>query len=170
MKGLVLAALALLAGCATPPTNLGGPWTSGRLSVRVAATASQAAQSSNANFELRGNSERGELRLNTPLGTQVAEVRWAPGLALLIKGADEQRFDSLEALSRQALGENLPLVALPDWLAGRPWPGAPHQLREGGFDQLGWTVQLARRAEGWVEASRSAPPAVAVRVKLDSPE
>ena len=66
-----------------------------------------------------------------------------------------------------ALGESLPLAALPDWLAGRPWPGAPHTPGEAGFVQLGWQVSLARRSEGWIEARRAAPPAVLVRVKLD---
>jgi outer membrane lipoprotein LolB len=79
----------------------------------------------------------------------------------------EQSFANLDDLSRRALGENLPLAALPDWLAGRPWPGAPHESRDAGFDQLGWQVQLARYSEGWVEARRTAPPEVLVRARLD---
>ena len=47
---------------------------------------------------------------------------------------------TLEDLSREALGEALPLAAWPDWLAGRPWGGAPHRATEGGFEQLGWQV------------------------------
>jgi outer membrane lipoprotein LolB len=173
VRGLLasLLAAAWLAGCATPPTAAPGetPWTTGRLSVRIAATATQTAQSSSAAFELRGDSNSGELRLNSPLGTRVAAARWAPGEAVLTDGNGEQRFASLDELSRRAVGEALPLSALPDWLAGRPWPGAPHQARDGGFEQLGWQVQLARRTEGWIEASRAAAPAVQVRVKLDGP-
>jgi outer membrane lipoprotein LolB len=121
----------------------------------------------NAAFELRGDGQSGELRLNSPLGNRVAQARWAPGLAVLETPDGEQRFDTLEELSRQALGEVLPLAALPDWIAGRPWPAAPHAATAEGFDQLGWSVRLARLAQGWIEARRATPPAVALRVRLD---
>ena len=159
---------AVLAGCATPTRAPGeAPWTSGRLSVRIDAAPDRAAQSMSAAFELRGSGDRGELRLNSPLGTRVATARWAPGEALLQTPDGEQRFGDLKDLSRGALGESLPLAALADWLGGRPWPGAAHTTAENGFEQLGWQVQLSRRAEGWIEARRSAPPMVLVRVKLD---
>ena len=162
-----LVAAALLAACATPPAPGGPAWTSGRLSVRVAASAQQASQSMSAAFELRGNGQSGELRLNSPLGTRLAQARWAPGVAVLETSDGERRFETLDELSRQALGEALPLAALPDWIAGRPWPAAPHQARIDGFEQLGWSVLLARQAEGWIEARRATPPEVEVRVRLD---
>ncbi len=166
----LLAAAALLAACATPRPGPGeAPWTSGRLSVRIAADGDRAAQSMSAAFELRGSGDSGELRLNSPLGTRVASARWAPGSAVLANSEGEQHFADLDELSRRALGENLPLAALPDWLAGKPWAGAAHAVSEAGFDQLGWQVLLSRRAEGWIEARRAAPPAVVVRVKLDDP-
>lgn len=166
---LALAA-AWLAGCATPrPAPGEAPWTTGRLSVRVDATATQAAQSMSAAFELRGSGDSGELRLNSPLGTRVATARWARREAVLQTPEGEQRFADLDELSHRALGEALPLAALPDWLAGRPWPGAAHTTGSAGFDQLGWQVQTDRRAQGWVEARRGAAPAVLVRVKLDDP-
>ena len=165
-----LAALLLLAACATTPRVPGeAPWTTGRISLRIDASAAQPAQSLSAAFELQGSGDGGELRLNSPLGTRVATARWAPGLALLQTSEGERRFASLDDLARQALGEALPLAALPDWLAGRPWAGAPQQATETGFEQLGWRVLLTRRAEGWIEAQRDAPPAVRVRVKLDDP-
>ena len=142
-------------------------WTSGRLSVRIAADAKQAAQSMSVAFEMRGDGHSGELRLNSPLGTRVAQARWAPGVAVLATTEGERRFETLDELSRQALGEALPLAALPDWLAGRPWPAAPHRITEGGFEQLDWQVLLARQAEGWIEARRETPPEVVVRVRLD---
>jgi outer membrane lipoprotein LolB len=165
-----LVALALLGACATPRPEPGEiPWTNGRLSVRIAADGDRAAQSMSAAFELRGTGDSGELRLNSPLGTRVASARWAPGSAVLANGDGEQRFGDLDELSRRALGETLPLAALPDWLAGKPWAGAPHVKGEEGFEQLGWQVVLTRRAEGWIEARRAAPPAVTVRIKLDEP-
>jgi outer membrane lipoprotein LolB len=34
----------------------------------------------------------------------------------------ESTFTDLDALTRQALGESVPVSALFDWLQGRPWP------------------------------------------------
>ena len=163
-----MAAAASLSACVTAPPPAGGaPWTTGRLSLRADATPQQPAQSLSAAFELRGSGEAGELRLNSPLGTQLVAATWAPGHALLRTPEGERRFSSLEELSRQALGESLPLGALPDWLVARPWPAAAHTRNADGFEQLGWLVVTTRFAEGWVTAQRGTPPAVQLRVKLD---
>ena len=162
-----LAALCL-ASCATrPPEGLRG-WTSGRMSLQVEPGPDRGAQSVSAAFELQGDGERGELRLLSPLGTQLASARWAPGLAALTTASGSAEFSSLDGLARQALGESLPLAALPDWLAGRPWPGAPHLLQVAGFEQLGWQVGLGRLSEGCVLARRDQAPAVTLRVRLDT--
>jgi outer membrane lipoprotein LolB len=137
--------------------------------LRVDATATRASQGMSAGFELRGNGHIGELRLLSPLGTRLAEARWAPGVAVLNTPQGETQFGSLDELSRQALGEALPLAALPDWLAGRPWPDAPSTPETQGFEQLGWRIDLARQADGWIEARRAAPPAVELRVRLEPP-
>ena len=92
---------------------------------------------------------------------------WVPGLATLRTPEGERRFGSLDELSRQALGEPLPLSALSDWLAGRPWPSAVHTLKSDGFEQLGWLVITQRFSEGWISAQRATPPAVTLRVKID---
>ena len=157
----------VLTACATQRPARDPTFVSGRLSVRVDAAGSQPVQTLSAAFELQGDGDSGELRLNSPLGTRVASARWTPGSAVLASGDGEQRFATLDDLSRRALGETVPLAAFPDWLAGRPWPGAPHQTSAQGFEQLGWQVQLARRPEGFIEAHRTAPPAVLVRVRLD---
>ena len=163
-------ALALLGACATPPQATGqAPWSSGRLSLRTEATPTHAGRSLSVAFELRGDERQGELRLNSPLGTRMASARWGPGVAVLATAEGESRFQNLDALSSQALGESLPLAALPDWLAGRPWNGAEHRIVPGGFEQLDWQVELGRRSEGWIEARRLVPPAAWVRVKLDPP-
>lgn len=128
-------------------------------------------------FEWRGDGARGELTLLSPLGTQLALARWSPGSALLITSDGEARFQTLEELAERALGERMPLAAWPDWLAGRPWPGASSSplpavraggTGGGGFEQLGWAVDLSRHAEGRIEARRSRPPAVTVRIVLDN--
>ena len=169
----VLLATVLLTACATPrpPAQPGEmPWTSGRISVRVEATPLQAAQGVSAAFELRGDGDSGELRLISPLGSRLAAARWSPGVAVLETPQGEQRYATLDDLSRQTLGEALPLAALPDWLNGRPWPATSHVSNDAGFEQLGWQVLLAKRADGLIEARRAAPPSVTVRVRLDNPD
>ncbi len=160
-----------LAGCASllQPGAAPAGWTSGRLSLRVEASPQRIAQSLSVAFELRGGADSGELQLSSPLGTQLARASWSPGRASLRTSEGERQFADLDALSVQALGEALPLAALPDWLAGRPWPGAAHALQASGFMQLGWLVQTDRVAEGWVSATRESPPAVQLRVRLDRP-
>jgi outer membrane lipoprotein LolB len=162
---------ALVSGCATPPRPAEAPGltAAGRLSVRVDASAVRPSQSLSASFEWRGSGERGELTLLTPLGTQVALARWVPGEATLVTSEGEARFGTLDELAERALGERVPLAAWPDWLAGRPWPGAASQPNgAGGFEQLGWSVDLRRHAEGRIEARRAAPPVVLVRIVLDA--
>ena len=155
-------------GCATKPVDDDGtPWTSGRLSLRVDASPERPSISLTAGFELRGSGQRGELRLLSPIGTQHAAARWAPGIATLITAEGTRQFQGLDELSREALGEPLPLAALPDWLRGKPWPEAPAVVSSAGFEQLGWSVSLARVADGFVEARRSAAPSVQLRVQLD---
>jgi outer membrane lipoprotein LolB len=117
---------------------------------------------------LRGDADSGELRLSSPLGSRLATAHWAPGVAMLTTSQGEQRYATLNDLSRQALGEALPLAALPDWLNGRPWAGAMHAVTDTGFEQLGWQVLLTHRVEGLIEARRPAPPAVHLRVRIDN--
>lgn len=167
------AGLAGIAGCASvqPPAAPLSLTAAGRLSVRVEASAARPSQSLSAAFEWRGDGERGELTLFSPLGTQMALARWSPGRALLVTPEGDARFDNLDDLAERALGERVPLTAWPDWLAGRPWPGAasaPIAAAGGaGFEQLGWNVDLSRHGEGRIEARRAAPPAVTVRILLD---
>jgi len=159
----------LLAGCASVP-RAAGDWVVGRLSLSMAAQDAQPAQNATLSFELRGDGTRGELLLYTPLGTQIAAARWAPGGASLVTADAERSFvglDTLAAGAFGALGEHVPLAALPDWLAGRAWAEAPSIATGGGFEQLGWSVDLRGRDEGRIVARRAAPPAVVLRVQLD---
>lgn len=159
------ALLALLGACATrvPP---GAEWLNGRLAVKVD---SEPPRQFSSAFELQGDANRGELRLTSPLGSVFASANWAPGEARLVSASGEQSFTDLDALAREALGEALPLRALPAWLHGRPWTGAPHRATPEGFEQIGWQVSLARYAEGWLEVSRATPPVVMLRARLDRP-
>lgn len=164
-----LAAAALLGGCASlpaPPADLAT--VTGRMVLNVAATPQALAQSLNAGFELSGDAVRGQLRLISPIGTQLALARWDPAGAELDTGNGPRRFADLAALSRETLGEDVPLAALGHWLAGQPWPAAPSQPAGEGFSQLGWQIDLARYAsDALVVARRDSPPAVVLRAKLD---
>lgn len=165
--GVLLLAAAVLAGCAT--SGASEPVLSGRLLVRVDG---QPERSVSAGFALSGSAERGALALDGPLGTTAARARWSPGQAMLASSGSETRYDNLDALAGAALGEAVPIVALFDWLRGRAWPGAESRSRADGapgFEQLGWTVSLARWGEGWVEAVRTAPPTITVRAKMEMP-
>lgn len=164
------AAALLLAACAPLTPRVETSRISGRLSLQVAAQPGQPQRGLNASFDLLGTAESGELRLSVPLGPQIAAARWSAGQASLDSPDGRQTFDSLAELARRALGEDLPIQALPDWLAGRPWPGAPHQAPTAArFEQLGWSIDLERRDEGFIIATRAQPPAVTLRVRLDPP-
>ena len=173
---LSLAATLLTAACAVVPETSGaltGETLSGRLTVRVEGSDGAAAHSLSAAFDLRGDGHVGRLNLSTPLGSVLAQARWAPGSVVLATPQGEKSFADLDALTREVLGESLPVAALFDWLRGRPWPEAASMSNvppaEPGFEQLGWAVNLARFSEAWVVARRAQAPIVTVRAKLDSP-
>ena len=172
---LAAAAVALavsLVGCASAPRVApDGPVLSGRLLVKVAATAEQPAQSHSAAFELSGDEHRGQMRLLGPLGAQVALATWNEHGASLHDSRGGRDFPDVPAMTSEALGESIPLGALMQWLQGQPWAGAPHRPLASatpGFVQLGWSVDLGRWADdALVEATRLDPPGVSVRAKLD---
>jgi len=155
--GALLAAVFLFAGCAQPvrtsTTGAEKTW-AGRISMQVQ---SEPAQSFSAGFELKGQAERGELALTSPLGNVLGILRWAPGEALLDSGnGSVQRFYSIDQLMVQATGAALPLPALFAWLAGDNATAA------------GWSVDLSRQSEGRLTAKRTQPlPVVDLRVALD---
>ena len=168
---LALAALAsgLLAGCATPQSPTGAPpeVLSGRLSVRIAGQTDRLIA---AGFDLSGSAREGQLLLSGPLGTTAARARWSPGQAVLESGGQASHHADLDALATAALGEAIPIAALFDWLRGRAWAGAPATPRAdgiAGFEQLGWQVSLARWADGWIEAVRTAVPVITVNARLE---
>jgi outer membrane lipoprotein LolB len=103
----------------------------------------------------------------------LAQARWSAGSVVLATPQGETTFPDLNALTREVLGESLPIAALFDWLHGRPWPDAPSTANvapaEAGFEQLGWAVDLARFDEAWVVARRERAPVVTVRARMDRP-
>jgi outer membrane lipoprotein LolB len=161
--------LALLAACSSVPrAPADGEVLSGRLSVRVEG-APGATRTVSAAFELSGTPSSGRLDLTSPLGSVMARARWAPGEVVMSTTDATTSYPNLDSLTREVLGESLPVAALFDWLRGRPWSGAPSQRNaaQPGFSQLGWDVSLARFDEGWVSAVREKSPAVTVRAHVD---
>lgn len=165
----LLGAVALaLAGCATPGAAPAG-LRSGRLLLVVAAHGDEPRRSVSTRFELQGDARTGVLRLDTPLGTRLAEASWTPTGARLRDASGERTFTDLPSLAEALLGEPLPLQALADWLDGRPWAGAPAQPTPEGFGQLGWQLDTsALSADGRLLARRDTPaPAIELRAALD---
>ncbi len=153
-SGAVLAALLIGACAAVPPEPLTEPGESltGRLAVRIEGSDGAGPRSVSAAFELLGSPRAGRLNLSTPLGSMLAQARWAPGSVVLATPQGEKNFADLDSLTSEVLGESLPVAALFDWLRGRPWAGAPSTARMApggpGFEQLGWVeYRLGNRDE-----------------------
>jgi len=181
-RAVALALTVLAAACTTVPPAPPGESNdvlSGRLALRVGAVAGEASRSVSAAFELRGDSRAGSLGLSTPLGSMLAQARWSPAQVVLTTPRETRRFASLDELTREALGESVPIEAWFDWLRGRPWPEAPSAPLDAapnapsgpsatGFRQLGWRVDLSQFPAGAIDATREAPaPVVTVRLRLD---
>ena len=180
--GIALLALLLLQACVSHPPPLPGHLYAGRLAVRTDAAPNLPARSVTGQFELSGNASSGQLILTSPIGTTVARARWSdpvgtrgtPSRIELEADGGTTHYATLEEMMQRAIGDQLPLPAMFDWLSGRPWPDAPVQGRaaDGSFDQLGWHVDLSRLADSrLIDAQRAQPaPTLHVRVKLDAAE
>jgi outer membrane lipoprotein LolB len=177
-----LAVASMLQACVSHPPALPGHVYTGRLAVRTDAAPNLPARSVTGQFELSGNASSGQLILTSPIGTTVARARWsdpvgtqgAPSKIELEADGGTTHYATLEDMMQRAIGDQLPLPAMFDWLAGRPWPAAPVQRSADGasFDQLGWHVDLSQLAVNQlIDAQRPLPaPALHVRVKLDAAE
>lgn len=174
-------ALALsLQACVSHPPPLPGHVYSGRLAVRTDAAPDLPARSVSGQFELSGNASSGQLVLTSPIGTTVARARWSdpvgtqgvPSKIELEADGTTTRYATLEEMMQRAIGDQLPLPAMFDWLSGHPWPAASVQRGADGasFDQLGWHVDLSQFAgNNLIDAQRPQPaPTLHVRVKLDA--
>ena len=172
----------LLQACVSHPPPLPGHVYAGRLAVRTDAAPGLPARSTSGQFELSGNASSGQLILTSPIGTTVARARWSdpvgtqgvPSRIELEADGATTRYPTLEDMMQRAIGDQLPLPAMFDWLSGRPWPAAPARRSADGasFDQLGWHVDLSQLADNrLIDAQRPLPaPALHVRVKLDAAE
>ncbi len=107
-------------------------------------------------FDLRGTPETGELTLTSPIGNTLAQLRWAPGEAMLSNGSETRRYDSVDALVEAATGAAIPIEALFGWLAGRNDVVA------------GWRADLTNIGSGRLQARRESPlPAADLRIVFE---
>ncbi len=129
---------------------------SGRISVRTTGAGFQTPQQFSAGFVLTGSATKGELSLDTPLGTTLAKARWAPGMAELTQGGTTQAYASVDDMTASLTGEPLPLAALFQWLEGEA------------STVNGWTPNLTQHAQGRISATRQQPSGdTLIRVVLD---
>jgi outer membrane lipoprotein LolB len=158
----ILSASLFIAGCALPTkASISNQsevslWR-GRLAVRIESDQAQSQpQSFAAGFELTGNALAGELTLYTPLGNTAAALAWTSQTALMRSNGDVRYFESLDALIKQAVGTEIPVVALFAWLAGDNMTAA------------GWSADLSQHANGRITARRTEPaPLAELRLVLE---
>lgn len=158
---MLLFSVTLNSGCSTlvnqnqsgsPTTNV---W-SGRLSLNVETDPPQAFFAS---FELKGSTTTGELVLIGPLGNILATLAWSPSGATLSSQQSSGQFDSLDSLSRELVGTDLPVHALFDWLAGIDTAAS------------GWHADLSQLDQHRLSARRVSPEPVAnLKLILDAPK
>jgi outer membrane lipoprotein LolB len=106
------------------------------------------------NLRWRHGAADDEIWLLTPAGQALVHIVDAPGGAVLT-GADGQqlRAGSVEALTRRALGWELPLARLQYWVRGRPAPEPAPQAQQRDADgrlallaQDGWRIAYTHHA------------------------
>ena len=155
-------AIFLIAGCAmhTGPTGqlpLNSQLWHGRLAVRIESDqASTEPSSFSAGFELMGSPDTGALTIYTPIGTTAATLSWSPQSAVMRSNGDTRSFESLGALLKQAVGTDIPVVALFAWLDGD------------NLNAAGWNADLSQHANGRITARRTAPaPVTELRLVID---
>lgn len=159
---------AQLLGCATAPPVIDSPPESaasaverthwqGRMSVKVGPESGSDAGAQNASFfapfELEGRASEGELRIYSPLGQVLGQLRWQPGWAQLRRGSSVREAQDLSTLLRELTRTDVPVQAWFDWMQGRlsPVPG--------------WDVQLDQWQAGRLGARREWPePSVELRL------
>ncbi len=150
--------LAMLAGCAQPTlqndavAGTAAAW-SGRMALAVDGNAQQ---SFSAVFALEGTSERGQLKLSTPLGSILADLIWTPSGAELTSPQGKRTAPSLGVLVSDVLGSPVPVEALFAWLKGDAVVAA------------GWHADLGRLPHGRLSAVRDQPaPRTTLKLVLD---
>jgi outer membrane lipoprotein LolB len=141
--------IAVLCACAhapTPPRE--GLW-QGRISLTVH---QEPLQSLSAEFELEGDATQGELTLFSPLGQVGLSLRWSPAGAQWQQNGQTRSFANFADMTQTAMGTDIPLAALFEWLAGRDLPVA------------GWQMERSATAGAWSARRTHPQPAVTLKI------
>ncbi len=184
MRGLTLAAVLLLAGCASQPRLLSGEEWSARQVQLLALGAWQVTgrvavavdgRGASASLDWRQAGSTSDVRLRGPLGSGALRIV-INGDELVLEDGRGGRLAGEEAHQYllEQIGADLPFEALRFWLLGVPSPGEPSvELFDGdgwlaSFQQAGWQVDIPRYQ--WVGdgalPARLAASDGEVRVKL----
>jgi outer membrane lipoprotein LolB len=155
MSRLRIAALAValtVAACATLVQEAQPPRAPEPFDLSARVLVSYEGRAFSAGLRWQHQPERDEILLLTPLGQALAQiVSSAEGATFT--GADRKQYHgaSVESLTRQALGWELPLTRLQYWVRGEVAPGnAPEQLERDAEARLtriaqdGWHISIAR--------------------------
>ena len=170
-----LIALFFIAGCASgmraeglsSNENLAGGATqrhAGRLSLVVEPQpgSTQTAQAFSGGFELRGNAQTGEMDLLSPLGSIVAQLRWSPEGATLVRGQERSQHASAQSLLQQITGTSIALADLFAWLAAKS-----NRVEPVRYDD--WVLDLSARGQGRIVARREQPSRAELKIVLELP-
>jgi len=115
------------------------------------------------------------VNLTNPVGSVLAQLRVAPGRAVLVRGhGDEDAAQDPDALAARVLGRAVPVARLRAWLRAQVSPQATaveydDQGRVSAFTQDGWRVQCSRfDAHGprVLRLTRSDAPGQQVQLRL----
>ncbi len=159
-----VAALVLLAGCATPAFLLPAGSVEFELSGRIAVRYRDDAGSGSIAWRHGAGSD--EMLLTSPLGQGIARlVRAGDEVVLTTQDGREFRATDAEALTEKVLGFRVPLLGLSDWVRGRPAPApAPTRQRT---DDAGRLAELEQH--GWRIEYLEYEGALPARLKLNYP-
>ncbi len=142
-------AAALLAACASlpPPTEAPTFELSGRVAVRYGKEAASG------RAEWRHAATTDDLVISNPIGQGIASIQRRNG-DYVLQTAEGKRYEARdpERLTEEALGWQLPLAGLPDWVRGRAMPDVAADTRYEGnrlaeLRQLGWTIEYLEYGE-----------------------
>ncbi len=187
----IIAAAAILAGCATPASQRStAPVAeyretidlSGRLSVNY--QKDETPQSLTGNFNWVQRPGRVDVSLASPLGQTIAEISVTPEEAVLRQAGNPPRVAAdIDTLTAQALGWPLPVSGLRDWLQGYATDAQGNRFvaspaNNTVFTKDGWRLRFvswqdenaARPVPRRIDAERSATAdteEVAIRILVD---
>lgn len=168
---LCIAAASLLGACASLPEPGQAP--PGGFEISGRAAINSAKNSGSVRFFWRHSDDADEMLVTSPVGQGVARITRERDLFRLVT-ADRKEYAAADAesLTDQALGWQLPLSGLPDWVRGRASPGRPSTVTgepSGGLEirQDGWRVAYDEFRGGRPFRMRLSRDDLEIRLVLD---